>query len=251
MSSVSTLRNAPAVEVVVRSEVTETSGDGEVTPRTSCFVSADASTMSSLERERNLRAEPIFSQPNVPICYKTNDAVPPVVVVTPTDDGPLSTKPGPSVQTPPPPPIKYSYAYPTHMKLVRLLLFLPWCIFVGACIAMHPQAVRQAVFGTGYAPAPRTPLHRLAYYAHCAVPHVGIFAGLLVFTAAWDIRLGAPAIALATARSASVWWGMELDRQDKEDKEEWEEDARMVWAVVSGKEEVIATRMLVDKAKAE
>ena len=127
----------------------------------------------------------------------------------------------------------------------RVILFLPWCVAVGAAIALHPRALSSLV--RLYAGAPRTPLHRLAHHAHTARAHLGIFLGVLVLLAAalpsWGLR--AVLVSAVVARAVVVWRGIGtrvllLEYQGKGEKaeaEEWREDARCVYRVLRGEEE--------------
>lgn len=134
-------------------------------------------------------------------------------------------------------------------------MFLPWCVAVGAAIALYPRALSPLV--RMYAGPPRTPLHRLAHHAHTARAHLGIFLGVLCLAAAripsgsgW--HLGAFLLGAVIARAAFVWYGFgaqvlrrELERKGEgasegeggEEEEEWRDDARCVWRVLRGEEE--------------
>jgi hypothetical protein len=137
----------------------------------------------------------------------------------------------------------------------RVILFLPWCIAVGAAIALYPRALSRLV--RIYAGAPRTPLHRLAHHAHTAHAHLGIFIGVVVLLAAalpsWRTRV--VLLGGVVARAVVVWKGfeaevlrleMEMERRRGragevpevvDGEEEWREDARCVWRVLRGEEE--------------
>ena len=130
------------------------------------------------------------------------------------------------------------------------MFFVPWCIAVGAAIVLHPRALTQLV--RLYAAPPRTPLHRLAYHAHTAREHVGIFAAAVCLATAalpgWPLRVAL--LGAVGARAAVVVWGLqaqiegrgEVDRPD----EEWREDARCVWRVLRGEEEREILRACAD-----
>ncbi|KAF8463547.1 hypothetical protein DFH94DRAFT_786580 [Russula ochroleuca] len=125
----------------------------------------------------------------------------------------------------------------------RVILFLPWCVAVGAAIALYPRALSSLV--RIYAGSPRTPLHRLAHHAHTARAHLGIFLGVLSLLAAalpsWRLRV--VLVGAVVARAVVVWRGfgarmLLLERRRGEDvEEEWREDARCVWRVLRGEEE--------------
>jgi hypothetical protein len=125
---------------------------------------------------------------------------------------------------------------------LRVILFLPWCVAVGAAIALHPRALSSLV--RIYAGSPRTPLHRLAHHAHTARAHLGIFLGVLSLLAAalpnWYLRI--VLVGAVVVRAVVVWRGfgahvLLLERRRDEDVEEWHEDARCVWRVLRGEEE--------------
>ncbi|KAI0049052.1 hypothetical protein FA95DRAFT_1604726 [Auriscalpium vulgare] len=132
----------------------------------------------------------------------------------------------------------------TPPVVLRVILFLPWCILVGAVIALQPSQLDHVVFRTGYVNPPRTSLHRLAYYAHCAVPHVGIFAGALLALTMWDRRVAAAVTAIVAARAFSLWWN--FDHENVMDDSA--EDMRCVWFVVSGREEMLVAGVAVDSS---
>jgi hypothetical protein len=127
--------------------------------------------------------------------------------------------------------------------IARVTLFLPWCVAVGAAIALYPRALSRLV--RMYAGPPRTPLHRLAHHAHTARAHLGIFLGVLCLTAAaipiWHLRV--VLLCTVVARAVVVWrgFGARVMLQDcngkSEETEEWREDARCVWSVLRGEEE--------------
>ncbi len=124
--------------------------------------------------------------------------------------------------------------------VARVILFLPWCIAVGAAIALYPRALSALV--RMYAGPPRTPLHRLAHHAHTARAHLGIFLGVLSLLAAalpsWRLRI--LLLGAVVVRAVVVWRGfgarLLLERKGEE-AEEWREDARCVWRVLRGEEE--------------
>ena len=131
-----------------------------------------------------------------------------------------------------------------------MIFFLPWCIAVGAAIALHPRFLAPLL--RMYAGPWHTPLHRLAHHAHTARAHVGIFLGAVSLAAAalpsWPLR--AAFVGALCARAAVVWRGFgahvkESEGRDgeggsargAEGREEWREDARCVWRVLRGEEE--------------
>ena len=123
----------------------------------------------------------------------------------------------------------------------RVLLFVPWCVAVGAAIVLFPRALTWLV--RLYAEPPRTPLHRLAYHAHTARAHVCIFAAALCLVAAalpgWLLRV--VLVGAVGVRAAVVVRGLKAQVEErggaKGPNEEWFEDARCVWRVLRGEEE--------------
>ena len=121
------------------------------------------------------------------------------------------------------------------------MFFIPWCIAVGAAIMLFPRALTRLV--RLYAAPPRTPLHRLAYHAHTAREHVGIFAAAVCLAAAglpgWPARVAL--LGTVGARAAVVVWGLQAQIEGRKEVEgsgeEWREDARCVWRVLCGEEE--------------
>jgi len=138
------------------------------------------------------------------------------------------------------PPTGAPWAPRGFSLIACVTLFLPWCVAVGAAIALYPRALSPLV--RMYAGPPRTPLHRLAHHAHTARAHLGIFLGVLCLIAAalpsWRLRV--VLLGAVVARAVVVWRGFGarvlLERKGEE-TEEWREDARCVWRVLRGEEE--------------
>jgi hypothetical protein len=128
----------------------------------------------------------------------------------------------------------------------RVIFFLPWCIAVGAAIALHPRLLTPLV--RMYAGPWPTPLHRLAHHAHTAHAHIGIFLGTVSVAAmalpSWSFR--AALVGALAARTVAVWRGFGTrvgeqrtfaGREGEKGNEDWREDARCVWRVLRGEEE--------------
>jgi hypothetical protein len=128
----------------------------------------------------------------------------------------------------------------------RVIFFVPWCIAVGAAIALHPRLIAPLVHM--YAGPWPTPLHRLAHYAHTAHAHLGIFLGAVGLAAAglpsWPLRTAL--VGALAARATAVWRGFGAEvgeqrrsvvREGEAGDEDWREDARCVWRVLRGEEE--------------
>ncbi|KAI9434584.1 hypothetical protein H4582DRAFT_2060024 [Lactarius indigo] len=139
------------------------------------------------------------------------------------------------------PPPGAPWAPPALALVVRVLFFVPWCVAVGAVIVLYPRALTRLV--RLYALPPPTPLHRLAYHAHTAGPHVCIFAAALCLVAValpgWLFR--AAFLGAVGVRAAVVARGFKKQVEVRGDaegpSEEWREDARCAWRVLRGEEE--------------
>ncbi|KAH9041906.1 hypothetical protein EDB83DRAFT_2408906 [Lactarius deliciosus] len=168
-------------------------------------------------------SQSLFNLPNVSI-----DGTPPTQararLARSTHDTPASA---PARQPPPGAP----WTPPALAVVARVLFFVPWCVAVGAAIVLYPRALTRLV--RLYAPAPPTPLHRLAYHAHTAGPHVCIFAAAVCLAAAalpgWLFR--AALLGAVGVRAWVVARGFEEQIKGRGDaegpSEEWREDARM------------------------
>ena len=68
----------------------------------------------------------------------------------------------------------------------RILLFLPWCIAVGAAIILSPTNLSSIAFApsVNYISHPSTPIELFAHWAVYGLQHITIFAGF-VFTILW------------------------------------------------------------------
>lgn len=210
----------------------------------------DSNSAPEIVDPRPSQPQSLFSLPNVPI-----DSMPPIVreftgrSSSTNDTDTLPSVPSSpvaaatTIERGPMPPAGAPWA-PWGLSLshvARVILFLPWCVAVGAAIALYPRALSPLV--RMYAGPPRTPLHRLAHHAHTARAHLGIFLGVLCLIAAtipsWHLRV----VLLGTviARAVFVWHGFAAgvlqEERKGEESEEWHEDARCVWRVLRGEEE--------------
>ncbi|KAF8496252.1 hypothetical protein F5888DRAFT_1907481 [Russula emetica] len=203
----------------------------------------DSNSAPEIIEPRLSQPQSLFSLPNVPI-----DSMPPIEreftrrsSTNDTDTLPSVPSSPVAIERSPTPPGGAPWA-PTGLSLslvARIILFLPWCVAVGAAIALYPRALSPLV--RMYAGPPRTPLHRLAHHAHTARAHLGIFLGVLCLIVTtipnWYLRfvlLGA-----VVARAVVVWhgFGTRVLQERKGGEEEWREDARCVWRVLRGEEE--------------
>ncbi|KAH8986451.1 hypothetical protein EDB92DRAFT_2116395 [Lactarius akahatsu] len=197
---------------------------------------------------RDVTSQSLFNLPNVSI-----DGTPPTqarprlarssLTRRSTHDTLASASATPALRESPArqPPPGAPWTPPALAAVARVLFFVPWCVAVGAAIVLYPRALTRLV--RLYAAVPPTPLHRLAYHAHTAGPHVCIFAAAVCLAAAalpgWLFRaalLGAVGVRAAVV--ARGFKGQIEGRGDAEGpSEEWREDARCVWRVLRGEEE--------------
>ncbi|KAA1466971.1 hypothetical protein DENSPDRAFT_847239 [Dentipellis sp. KUC8613] len=130
----------------------------------------------------------------------------------------------------------------TPQAVLRTVFFPVWCFLVGGSLLLCPHLLPMLIFGTGYVPAPRTALHRLAYYAHCALPHAVIFAVTILGVALWNAKVGAALAVTVLGRAWAVWagytgvTGMAAAANGTEQVADWEEDMKCVYMVLVGKE---------------
>ncbi|TFY61809.1 hypothetical protein EVG20_g6917 [Dentipellis fragilis] len=138
----------------------------------------------------------------------------------------------------------------TPQAVLRTVLFPVWCFLVGGSLLLCPHLLPMLIFGTGYVPEPRTALHRLAYYAHCALPHAVIFTATLLGVALWNAKVGAALAVTVLGRAWAVWSGytgvtrMGVAANTTEQVADWEEDMKCVYMVLMGKEsELVAEKL--------
>lgn len=97
------------------------------------------------------------------------------------------------------------YPFP---NLIRILLFMPWCVAVGATITLFPASIDAVAFSAaaGYipAPAPRG-VQRFCFWADTARDYACIFAAALLSLFLVSTGVGSVACALALARFIWVW----------------------------------------------
>ncbi len=113
----------------------------------------------------------------------------------------------PTCPAPPTATLHQASAPPTPFpNLLRLLLFMPWCIAVGATITLFPAHIDRVVFSTGYipGPAPRG-VHRFGFWADTARDYACIFGFALLSLFAVSAPAAWVACALALARFVWVW----------------------------------------------
>jgi hypothetical protein len=124
--------------------------------------------------------------------------------------------------------------------IVCIILFISWCVAVGAVIALYSRAILPLAHI--YAGPPCTPLHRLAHHAHTVRPsrHLPRHPLPLLCLIAATISSWHLYIVLLVTRAVVIWHGFGvwvLQERKGEELEEWHEDARWVWRVLCGEEE--------------
>ncbi|KAK0219152.1 hypothetical protein IW262DRAFT_1462780 [Armillaria fumosa] len=94
--------------------------------------------------------------------------------------------------------------------LLKTLLFLPWCVLVGATILLSPQHLEYAAFFPGYIASPQG-IRRFAYWAEVAFPHVMIFFAFIVCIGTQHLPLGITLAALTVGQSVIAWHDFRYD----------------------------------------
>ncbi|PFH45984.1 hypothetical protein AMATHDRAFT_121884, partial [Amanita thiersii Skay4041] len=107
-------------------------------------------------------------------------------------------------------------------SIIKILLFVPWCITVGGTILMWPNQLEWIAFQTGYIDSPEG-IHRFAHWAEIGHHYVMIFLAFLACLL-WTL----PPLARVTlvigllSRFAHVWhefqvdWSLPLGLHDKQ-----------------------------------
>lgn len=98
--------------------------------------------------------------------------------------------------------------------LLKTLLFLPWCVLVGATILLSPQHLEYAAFFPGYiaSPSPQG-IRRFAHWAEVAFPHVMIFFAFIVCIGTQHLLLGITLAALTVGQSVIAWHDFRYDSE--------------------------------------
>jgi hypothetical protein len=94
--------------------------------------------------------------------------------------------------------------------ILRIVLFIPWCVSVGGCILLSPSSLDLVAFKTGIL-ASLQGIHRFAHWADVAVQHVAIFLAFIFALGWWNKAFGL-AVALAVfAGVVNAWWDFKVD----------------------------------------
>lgn len=111
---------------------------------------------------------------------------------------------------------------------MKIAIFLPWCIVVGAAILLAPKSLELVTFGPGYVKSPRG-LRRFVHWAECALHHVGAFLFCTVFFL-WTVGSSKAAVAVVIVLLSGVgraWGGFQIDAN----LPLGEEDRQSIWLV--------------------
>ncbi|KAK0472508.1 hypothetical protein IW261DRAFT_1507797 [Armillaria novae-zelandiae] len=96
--------------------------------------------------------------------------------------------------------------------LLKIILFLPWCVLVGATILLSPQHLEYAAFFPGYIASPQG-ICRFAHWAEVAFPHVMIFFAFIVCIGTQHLLLGITLAALTVGQSIIAWHDFRYDSE--------------------------------------
>ncbi|KAF9459384.1 hypothetical protein BDZ94DRAFT_1324806 [Collybia nuda] len=95
-------------------------------------------------------------------------------------------------------------------NIMRVVIFLPWCVAVGGVILLCPKYLDLVAFGPGYVETPRG-IRRLAYWADSGMQHVGIFLAFLA-TIAWLLPMFGIILASGmVAQFVYAWYDFVVD----------------------------------------
>ncbi|TBU46795.1 hypothetical protein BD309DRAFT_915128 [Dichomitus squalens] len=106
------------------------------------------------------------------------------------------------------PPVKDGDTAPQAFfpTLFRVLLFMPWCIAVGATITLFPAHIERVVFSTGYIPSPSPEgARRFSFFSETAYEYAMIFAVALIGLAFASPTWGIIVWAFCAGRFVWVW----------------------------------------------
>ncbi|KAK0200572.1 hypothetical protein DFS33DRAFT_168115 [Desarmillaria ectypa] len=96
--------------------------------------------------------------------------------------------------------------------LLKILLFIPWCVLVGATILLSPRHLEYAAFFPGYVASPQG-IRRFAHWADVAIAHVMIFFAFIVCIGTQHLPLGVTLAALTVGQSIVAWHDFSFDSE--------------------------------------
>ncbi|PBK68227.1 hypothetical protein ARMSODRAFT_1085529 [Armillaria solidipes] len=96
--------------------------------------------------------------------------------------------------------------------LLKILLFLPWCVLVGATILLSPRHLEYTAFFPGYIASPQG-IRRFSHWAEVAFPHVMIFFAFIVCVGTQHLPLGVTLAALTVGQSIIAWHDFSYDSE--------------------------------------
>ncbi|KAK0451181.1 uncharacterized protein EV420DRAFT_1561310 [Desarmillaria tabescens] len=96
--------------------------------------------------------------------------------------------------------------------LLKILLFLPWCVLVGATILLSPRHLEYVAFFPGYIASPQG-IRRFAHWADVAIAHVMIFFAFIVCIGTQHLPLGVALAVLTVGQSIVAWHNFSFDSE--------------------------------------
>jgi hypothetical protein len=99
--------------------------------------------------------------------------------------------------------------------ILKLVIFLPWCLAVGGAILLAPHQLERIAFGPGYMTPPRG-LRRFAHWAGCAPAHVGAFTLCVSYLLSVLVHSDFMIVAVVVGLGLSIgvlraWGGVRVD----------------------------------------
>lgn len=97
------------------------------------------------------------------------------------------------------------------VRVLRVLLFVPWCAAVGGALLLFPSYVELVAFGPGYLPSPKG-IRRFAHWAECGQQHIMIFLSCLAAALWYNCALGLSLTSIVVSRFVYVWHTFKVDK---------------------------------------
>ena len=95
--------------------------------------------------------------------------------------------------------------------VIRILLFLPWCIAVGGALVLFPDHLEYIAFQTGYVTSP-TGMRRFSHWTHYGFHHIVIFVASVILFGFLFPATGCLLFGGLLAQYYHVWNRFSLDR---------------------------------------
>ncbi|KAF8055206.1 hypothetical protein FPV67DRAFT_1745460 [Lyophyllum atratum] len=96
--------------------------------------------------------------------------------------------------------------------LLRVILFLPWCMLAGGAILLFTAHLETVIFGPGFTASPKG-IRRFAFFADVASELVSIFVMSVVVFWYMFPTAGLMVVGGVLAQAIYAWHGFELDRR--------------------------------------